>query len=293
MSSTTVSGQPAPTDTWQAALSMAINPTNNIPNLFSLIGSTPAFEPTYTSSPATWQLDVNGTPIIATLSSDLSSGGNTLTIEGSNFGTDPSALSVVAGGMPAPIATLATSTITVQIPEGALDTAVQVYAKDVASNALALSKTTTFTSVTLQPSIILYGASFTANVAVTTHTPALANGTVTCTVATQTLSGTLKPVTTTSTATLTFSGVPIGTQPVICSYAGATFYAGSPAPTVVETVLPATAPVSVALSGSPSTTTYGDLVALTVTVTPVSASSFTPSGSVTLSSGGRYWLWFP
>ncbi len=66
---TTVSPSPAPTDTIQAMLNIANNPTLNTSALYSLTPPTPPFQPTLTSAPASFQVSLQSlSPIQATQS---------------------------------------------------------------------------------------------------------------------------------------------------------------------------------------------------------------------------------
>jgi len=56
---TTPSGGPTPTDTIQAALSMAHNPGHNVSSIFALVPSTPPFSPALSSSPNDWTIAIN------------------------------------------------------------------------------------------------------------------------------------------------------------------------------------------------------------------------------------------
>ena len=55
---TTVSPNPAPTNTIQAMLNIANNPTQNVAALYALTPPTPPFQPTLTSAPSSWQVQL-------------------------------------------------------------------------------------------------------------------------------------------------------------------------------------------------------------------------------------------
>jgi streptogramin lyase len=58
-SAATPPGHPAPPDTFSAMLYVALFPVNNVSELFALVGATPPFTPTLTSSPTDWTIAVN------------------------------------------------------------------------------------------------------------------------------------------------------------------------------------------------------------------------------------------
>jgi hypothetical protein len=85
-------GGSAPTNTLDAALDIALNPSNNVAALFSLITPAAPFEPSLGSAPANWSLGnsivTNPLPSISNLSPaslKVGSAAQTLTINGSNF----------------------------------------------------------------------------------------------------------------------------------------------------------------------------------------------------------------
>lgn len=291
---TAIPGGASPTNTWEAALSIAVAPTNNVQNLYYLIAPMPPFQPTYTNTPSTWQLSVPTAPLITSMLTDVAQGGNTLTLYGSGFGTDPSAVQVSAGGVLAAVTGVTDAVMTVQIPSSPGSAVVQVFARAMASNPLAapiLASNITIPSNGLVPNPVTAGQNFTVTTEVASLFSGRPSGTVTCTInggsATQ---ATLTPNTGStagSSATLTFPTSTPSSLTVSCSYGGSSTYQPTKtSATATETVNPAAKlPVNVGLSASPTSTTYGDLVQLQATVTPQGNPGQTPSGVVSFYDG--------
>jgi hypothetical protein len=85
-------GGSAPTNTLDAALDIALNPSNDVAALFNLMTPAAPFEPALASAPASWSLGnsivTNPVPSIASLSPasvKVGSAAQTLTIHGANF----------------------------------------------------------------------------------------------------------------------------------------------------------------------------------------------------------------
>lgn len=88
------------------------------------------------------------------------------------------------------------------------------------------------------------------------------------------------------TATLTTSALPTGTDSITAAYGGDSTYAASTSSAVGEQVGQTTPSGSATiLSSSPLSAVVGDSITFTATVTPVSAGSTTPGGSVTFYDG--------
>jgi hypothetical protein len=88
----TPSGGSAPIDTLEAALDMALHPSNDVAGLFSLTTPAAPFQPALASAPASWSLGnsivTNPVPSLASLSPaslSVGSAAQTLTINGANF----------------------------------------------------------------------------------------------------------------------------------------------------------------------------------------------------------------
>ena len=285
----------APTNTWEAALSIAVNPTNNVTNLYYLVTASAPFQPTYTSTPSTWQLSVPSAPMITNAQTDVAQGGNALTLYGSGFGTDSNAAQVSVGGVMATITGITDGVLTVQIPSNPSSPVVQVFARSMASNPLAapiLTSSIVIPSSGLTPNPVTAGQNFTVTTQVTSSFSGRPTGTVTCTInggsATQ---STLTPNTGStagSKASVTFPTSVPGTLAVSCSYGGSTTYQPSKTnATATETVNPvAKFPVNVSLSANPTSVTYGDLVPLQAVVMPQGSPGQTPTGVVTFYDGG-------
>lgn len=133
-----------PVDTWQANLSQAWSPTNNVANQYFLVPAAAAFQPTLSSTPSSWTITPNTTPIpgavsptISSLSASSGFTGTSITITGTNFSTSvPSSDTVVIGGVQAPITANSSTSITVTIPSAAITGFIQVYGSSFGSNAV-------------------------------------------------------------------------------------------------------------------------------------------------------------
>jgi hypothetical protein len=82
---TTVSPAPAPTNTIQAMLNIANNPTLNIDSLYALVPPTPPFQPTLTSAPSTFQIALTPPAGGSALQVSPSSATFPATVVGSSF----------------------------------------------------------------------------------------------------------------------------------------------------------------------------------------------------------------
>ena len=69
MADTTVAGRSAPTNTWEAALNIALAPNNNVQSLYGLISSS-LYQPAYASTPSTWQISAANVPVITSVTTD-------------------------------------------------------------------------------------------------------------------------------------------------------------------------------------------------------------------------------
>ena len=58
-SDATVAGGTAPTNTWQAALNIALHPLNNVPALYALVSANGPFQPTLATAPYDWTVAIN------------------------------------------------------------------------------------------------------------------------------------------------------------------------------------------------------------------------------------------
>jgi len=124
-----------PTDSYQAILSMAENPTNNVSSLFGLIESKPKWLPALSTKPSTWALSIPNGPTISSLSKTSGAVGGTLTIIGTNLVEGSTTPVVVVGGVQATVSgTPTSSSITVTVPASAISGFVGVYPGTYASN---------------------------------------------------------------------------------------------------------------------------------------------------------------
>jgi hypothetical protein len=144
-------------------------------------------------------------------------------------------------------------------------------------------------TLTANPTTSTYGSPVVLTFTIPTVAGATASptGTVTFTQGTTTLgTGTLTTTGTgasaVTTATLTTSSLPVGSDTVIATYPGDANYSNA-APTATETVTPAT-PTDT-LTYSPSAPTYGSPVVLTFTIPPVAGAAAPPTGTVTFTNG--------
>lgn len=286
MSYTTVSGQIPPADTWQAALSMAMNPSNQTQQLYDLLTSVVPYSPTLFSAPNSWQLSIAGAPTVQTLSTQSVNWGDPLTITGTNFGTDPNAIEVVIGGVLATVQSVSNTTIVTAIPSGASGDSVQVYVGSSGSNPVPLKITLPLKSFTvaLNPLVSTYGTSVNITVTASSGLTIPPTGTVTCTAP-----GVVIPQITlvsgngNSTGSLGVAGISVGPmQPVSCSYNGSATFAASKTPVIAyEEVIVSEISVTITTASSENPSVYGDVVTLSANLVPQTSSPYTPSGTVT------------
>lgn len=104
-----VPGQPARTNTADAILDIANNPTNNVAQLFTLATAVPAFQPTLSSAPADWNL-----PILPNIG--LSTPSNLVGVGSSNTGTITLGQAAPGGGLTVNFASDNTGAVTVNTP---------------------------------------------------------------------------------------------------------------------------------------------------------------------------------
>jgi len=131
-----------PTDLYQALLSMAQSPTNNVSSLFGLISSTPLYGPIPSSAPSSWVLPIPSAPTISSLSVSSGAVGDSVTISGSNLTYGSTTPIVVIGGVQATITGTPSSTsITVTVPTYAITGFIGVYPGNYASNVLPFTVT--------------------------------------------------------------------------------------------------------------------------------------------------------
>ena len=246
MAYTTIVGQSAPTDTWRAALNMAVNPTNNTTKLFGLVNSQAPYQPTYSSAPATLQLPTSGVPIITSLSSQTAGIGALLTINGSNFlsgGSVPT--TVVVGGITTTAQTATQTLITTSIPVGASTGNVQVYIGSTGSNPVPLTIQLSATLIiSLSPTVSTFGTPVTINVSVSSGGTTVPTGTVVCTAPTPSGLSSINIPLANGAGSGNVAGIPVGPQQSIsCTYSGDSNFAAITTPVVVDEVVQQSAPV--------------------------------------------------
>ena len=103
------SGGTAPTNTADAILDIANNPTNNVANIFSLSSAVPAFQPSLGSAPADWTLKILPNITLATPS-------NLVGVGSTNTGTITLGQAAPAGGLSITLVSDNTSAVTVVSP---------------------------------------------------------------------------------------------------------------------------------------------------------------------------------
>ena len=203
-------------------------------------------------------------PVTTPVSNPTAAPTGTVTFTGPG-GYNSGPITVVNG-----VATVPTSTL----PVGTNETLTAVYTGDgnyagtTLTTPVTITTATTTQTVTVNPNPSVYGNP--VNIIYTVPTTAgnpPATGTVTCTVAGQTVTGTV----TGGVATIPVSGLPVGANPVSCTYSGNGTYAPGTA-TGTATVNPV-APISI-ITPVPSSPTCGAPVTLTDTLTQVNGSSF-------------------
>jgi len=132
-------GGTAPTDTFQAALNIALNPSLNLTTLFDAIPSSPDFTPILSAVPASWTLPGSSIQITG-VTPDPAPVGASITIVGSGFGASQGNGVVVIGGVQASVSSWSDKSIVVTIPSGAASSGVaQVFANSSASNQFPYS----------------------------------------------------------------------------------------------------------------------------------------------------------
>lgn len=148
----------------------------------------------------------------------------------------------------------------------------------------AVSHAATSTSVTTSktPAIIGESITFTATVSVTAPGAGTPTGTVTFKDGAVVIGS--NTLTAGGTATLTTNALALGGHSITAEYAGDTSFLGSTSLALTEVI--AQDVPSVALSATPSPSTYGSNVTLNVTVTPATGTSGAATGTVTFRDGG-------
>jgi hypothetical protein len=127
-------GGTAPTDTFQAALDIALNPNLDLTSLFNAIPSSPSFQPMLSSVPASWNMPGSSMQITGVTPMPAPAGAS-VTIVGSGFGTSQGDGVVVIGGIQASVISWSDTTIVVSVPNGAASSgAAQVFGNGYASN---------------------------------------------------------------------------------------------------------------------------------------------------------------
>jgi hypothetical protein len=285
MSYTTVAGRPAPANVWEAALSMAINPTNNVQNLFNLISTAPN-QPSYSSAPATWQLNLSNVPLITSVSPDANP--SVIDVLGSANGADYSQFIVVIGGVVADVAWIGDGGFAMYLPAGAAGAAVQVFGPGYASNPYAQPWMPTSITTTLSPTQSVLGSSF--NVTATVNSSSgfpVPVGSVTCSVSGQDQQIVpLSPAQNVSTATFTFSSNIAGALPVTCTYPGTALYqsaSNNPATATEQVTSPQVATTTAVTPTSPQA--YAGTTAVE-TITVSDSTNTYPDGTVICTASG-------
>ncbi|WP_373283046.1 IPT/TIG domain-containing protein [Edaphobacter acidisoli] len=130
-------GGTAPTDTFQAALDIALNPTLNLTSLFDALPSSPDFSPILSSAPTSWDLP-GSTVQIKGVSPEPAPAGTLVTIDGSGFGASQGSGTVIIGGVQANVITVWSDTeIVAVVPsDSASNGNVQVFQNGSASNTI-------------------------------------------------------------------------------------------------------------------------------------------------------------
>jgi hypothetical protein len=111
-------GGATPTNTFQTALNIALNPNMDLSVPFSQISSTSPFQPVLTSLPTSWALPGSTTQITG-VSPQSAPAGTTITIGGSGFGTTQGSSVIIINGIQAEIVNWSDTTILAVVPSGA------------------------------------------------------------------------------------------------------------------------------------------------------------------------------
>jgi IPT/TIG domain len=129
----------APTNSFQAILDIALNPTLSLSTLFSAENSTSPYQPILSSLPASWVMP--GSPVqVVGVSPMPAPVGTSVTIGGSGFGATQGQGMVVIGGVVAAISSWSNTSIVAIVPTGSSDTgAVQVFVDGESSEPLAFN----------------------------------------------------------------------------------------------------------------------------------------------------------
>lgn len=117
LTAATPPGGTAPTDTFQAALDIASNPTLVLSGLYDAIPPSPPFQPILSSTWSSWILP--GSPIQITGITQPAPVGATVNIAGSGFGATQGSGMLVIGGVQASITSWSDTAILAVVPSGA------------------------------------------------------------------------------------------------------------------------------------------------------------------------------
>ncbi|WP_353070120.1 IPT/TIG domain-containing protein [Tunturibacter empetritectus] len=132
-------GGTAPTDTFQAALNIALNPNMNLTTLFNAIPSSPDFGPILSTVPASWTLPGSSVQITG-VTPNPAPAGTPVTIVGSGFGAAQGNGVVIIGGIQASASSWSDTAIVVTVPAGAASNGVtQVFQNGFPSNPFPYS----------------------------------------------------------------------------------------------------------------------------------------------------------
>jgi hypothetical protein len=129
---TTPPGGVFPTNTFQAAVSIAQNTNLNLSTLFAAAIAYAGYTPILSSQPGSWILP--GSPVRINNMSNYT--GTTVTINGVGFGSTQGTSAIVIGGIAASVVKWSNTAITASIPAGATSDEVEVFVGDVDSNTV-------------------------------------------------------------------------------------------------------------------------------------------------------------
>jgi hypothetical protein len=131
---TTPPGGTAPTNEFQAALNIALNPTLNLTGPFNAIPSGSGWTPILSSYPADWSMPGSSIQITGITPSPAPVGA-TITIAGSGFGSTQGSGTIVINGIQASITSWSDTAIVAVVPSGAGSYGVvQVFQNNSSSN---------------------------------------------------------------------------------------------------------------------------------------------------------------
>jgi hypothetical protein len=144
---TTPPGGYAPTNTFQAAINVALNPNLDLSAAFAQVSSVSPYQPILTALPASWALPGLPSQILG-VSPESAPVGSPITIGGTGFGANQGSSVVIINGIQANISSWSDTAIVAVVPSGASTNGViQVCANLVCSNNVPFAIGTTLAPI--------------------------------------------------------------------------------------------------------------------------------------------------